>query len=128
MVPPGLESLGQPGNAARKNAARKEDVAGLEWLDVTRPFDVSYCVFDEPFFNTGNRTLSLENHFQAGDRDAEGVVKRMVMHPNAFLEVVLESKLVPGKITTVILFKPKNCTPSVTRYRSIYAQTAEEKQ
>lgn len=121
MVANGLESLGQNGNAARKGVAKKtEDERAL--LDVTKPYDISYCCFDENFFNTGYRTISLENHFSAGDRDAEGIVIRMVMHPGGFVELVLESKLVANKVTTAILFKPKTVTPMVGKYRSQYAE------
>ncbi len=103
-----LAGLGNGGSARRAKAAPVDD---RPILDVAKPFDISYCTFDQPFFNTASRTVSIGDFFAAGDSFTEGIVTRMVMHPNGMVEALLESNAVPGKVTIAILYNPKNCSP-----------------
>lgn len=80
-------------------------------LDVSKPFEIGYCTFDKPQFNTGDYTISIGNHFSAGDSFTEGIVTRMMMHPNGMVEVLLESQVIQGKHTVAVLYNPKNCSP-----------------
>lgn len=108
MTEPSLAALGN-GGAPRKAKAAPVDERPL--LDVSQPFEIGYCTFDQPFFNTASRTVSIGDFFAAGDSFTEGIVTRMVMHPNGMVEARLDSNAVPGKVTVAVLYNPKNCSP-----------------
>lgn len=128
MNAPSLGSLGTGGakkNQAKRHMAAERTADEREVVDVNKPFEIGYCTFDHPFFNTGDHTLVIGQHFSAGDSFTEGLIRRMIMHPSGFVETILESQLVANKITVAILYNPKNCSPLFDKYRSQYAGELE---
>ncbi len=107
----GTPSLGALGNGGSARKAKAAPIDSRPVLDVSKPFEIGYCTFDQPFFNTASRTVTIGDHFSAGDSFTEGIVTRMVMHPNGMVEALLESQAVQGKLTAAILYNPKNCSP-----------------